>query len=139
MILLWGHLRLGHNNQGHLHSLQVTLRNKYVWLLEGKCLALDLAAVGADHDFKVTGLADVVKILVVELEQVGVDGEVDGAALAGLEVDALKAFQFLHRSRDAAHQVADVELHDFGALDGSGVGHGDGGCDTAACAHRIAA
>ena len=62
-------------------------------LLQGEGEALDIAAVGADHDLEVTGLADIVEVFVVELEQVGIDLERNGAALAGLEGDAVKALQ----------------------------------------------
>ena len=93
-----------------------------VWqLLQGEGEALDVAAVGADHGFELAGFADVFQVFVVELEQVGVDGEGDGAALAGFEADALKSLEFLHGTGNAAYHVADVELHNLGSLNFAGV------------------
>ena len=108
-------------------------------LSQGKGLALDVAAVGADHGLELAGFTDEFQILVVELEQLGIDGEGDGAALTGLEADALKSLEFLHRSCDAAHHVADVELNHLGALNGSSVGDVDTGGNLAACGHGVAA
>ena len=85
-------------------------------LLEGEGQTLHVAAVGAYHDFKVTGFEHVVQVLVVELEQFCIDGESYQSALARLEGDALKSLEFLHGTGDTAHHVADVELNDLGTL-----------------------
>ena len=77
-------------------------------LTQGKGLVLHIAAVRADHDIKFTRFADVVKICIIELEQIGIDGEIDGAALAGFEADALKSLEFLYRTSNAAHHVTNV-------------------------------
>ena len=103
--------------------------------MQGEGLVLNIAAVGADHDVKLTGFAHVVQVLVVELEQVGVDGEIDGAALAGFQADAFKALQFLNGTGDAAHNVADVELNHLGALDSACIGDCDAGLDGAVLRH----
>ena len=95
------------------------------YLLEGEGVVLDVAAVGADHEVELAGLAVVDEVGVVELEQVGGDGEGDLAALTGLEGDSLKALEFLHGTCDASHHVADVELDDFC----SGAAASVGDCD----------
>ncbi len=108
-------------------------------LLQGERLVLDIVAVGANHDVEVTWLADVVEVLVGELQQVGIDSKVDLTALAGFECDALEALEFLNRTCDASYHVTDVELHDFGALNSSRIGHSDRCGDIAASGHRVAA
>lgn len=96
---------------------------------------LDITAVGADHDIKFSRLANVLQVLVIELEQVGVDDEVDGAAFAWLEADALKALELLNRTGNAAYHVTDVELDYLGALYCTRIGNGDRCGDVAVCSH----
>ena len=90
---------------------------------------LDVAAVGADHEVKLTWLAVEDEVSVVELEKFGGDVKGDLAALTGLEGDALKTLELLHGARDATDHVADVELDDLGASLAARVGDSDGGCD----------
>lgn len=100
---------------------------------EGEGGALEVGAVGADHEVELAGLGDVAEVGGVVFEVVLGDGEGEGLGLAGLEEGAaLEAFELFDGAGGAAGEVADVELEGFVAGAGAGVGEVGGEGDALA-------
>ena len=86
---------------------------------------LDVAGVRTDADVELSGFPDVLQFAVVEFQVGSCDAERYALRFAGFQRDPAEVFQFPDRSRDAGHRIADVELDDFVARAGAGVGYFD--------------
>ena len=104
-----------------------------LYLFQLKTRSLYIAAVGSNHYVELAGFVYILYVVVVELQQFGGNGEGHLLAFAFFQVDALEAFQLFHGAGNAAHQVADIELHDFIRIVVARIGHGYGSSQFAVC------
>lgn len=86
-------------------------------LLHTDCSVLGVTAVGPHHNIELTGFEDILQVGIVELQHVGSYLEANILTLASSKVDATECLQLLHRTGDACHLVADVELHNLAGSD----------------------
>lgn len=82
-------------------------------LLHTDCSVLGVTAVGPHHNIELTGFEDILQVGIVEPQHVGSYLEANILTLASSKMDATECLQLLHRTGDACHLVADVELHNL--------------------------
>jgi hypothetical protein len=118
----------------HLIDDSFAIQNFTVNVLVFKSLLLLL---GPAITSKSPGSRDVVEIVIIEFEHVGRDGEFHFAALTFGEMDATEPFQFFHGAADAAHHVADIELHHLVGIIIASVCHRDCRFDAVVPSHVV--
>src|SRR5688572_13132211 len=103
-------------------------RNTNRTTVRGRKLKFQLLRIrraASDEDCEASRLGHTGQSCVVEGEVLHVDGERNRASLTGIQPHAAKPPQLLHRPRNAADIVANVELDDLVTRNSPGVGDGD--------------
>ena len=62
------------------------------------------------------------KVIVIKFQVFRGNGESNGSGFAGFQENFLKTFQLFHRSCNAANQIADIKLNNFGAVEFARIG-----------------